>query len=158
MIKKARKMKVDSKEFRVSPGKKVDLGKWPTIVEPYSKSKKQYKELLLEHMEKLSSLQQLHYASNHYALLVIFQGMDGAGKDSVIRHVMSGVNPRVARSTVSSSQALKNSNTIFSGAPRAGFQNAAGLASSIVPITRRCLSFECIRSFFAARGCPRNVA
>jgi PPK2 family polyphosphate:nucleotide phosphotransferase len=93
MIKKARKMKVDSKEFRVSPGKKVDLGKWPTIVEPYSKSKKQYKELLREHMEKLSSLQQLHYASNHYALLVIFQGMDGAGKDGVIRHVMSGVNP-----------------------------------------------------------------
>jgi hypothetical protein len=44
-------------------------------------------------MEKLSSLQQLHYASNRYALLLIFQGMDGAGKDGAIRHVMSGVNP-----------------------------------------------------------------
>jgi len=86
-------MNIDSKDFRVPYGKKVDLSKWPTIVDPYSKSKKQYKELLLEHMEKLSSLQQLHYASNHYALLVIFQGMDGAGKDGAIRHVMSGVNP-----------------------------------------------------------------
>ena len=86
-------MNIDSKDFRLPPGKKVDLRKWPTIVDPYSKSKKQYKELLLEHMEKLSSLQQLHYASNHYALLLIFQGMDGAGKDGAIRHVMSGVNP-----------------------------------------------------------------
>ena len=86
-------MNIDSKDFSVSPGKKVNLSKWPTIVDPYYKSKKQYKELLLEHMEKLSSLQQLHYASNLYALLVIFQGMDGAGKDGAIRHVMSGVNP-----------------------------------------------------------------
>ena len=86
-------MKIDSNDFRVPAGKEVDLGRWPTIVDPYYKSKKQYKELLLEHMEKLSSLQQLHYASNQFALLVIFQGMDGAGKDGAIRHVMSGVNP-----------------------------------------------------------------
>ena len=86
-------MKIDSNDFRVPAGKEVDLGKWPTIVDPYYKSKKQNKELLLEHMEKLSSLQQLHYASNQFALLVIFQGMDGAGKDGAIRHVMSGVNP-----------------------------------------------------------------
>src|SRR5271166_4461528 len=86
-------MKIDSKDFRVSPGKAVDLGKWATIVDPFYKSKRQYKDLLLEHMEKLSSLQQLHYASNQFGLLVIFQGMDGAGKDGAIRHVMSGVNP-----------------------------------------------------------------
>ena len=58
------------------------------------KSKDQYQELLAEHVEKLSSLQQLHYASNRYALLLIFQGMDAAGKDGAIRHVMSGVNPQ----------------------------------------------------------------
>jgi PPK2 family polyphosphate:nucleotide phosphotransferase len=86
-------MKIDSDDFRVPPGKAVDLSKWPTRVDPFYKSKKQYKELLLEHMDRLSSLQQLHYASNRYALLVIFQGMDGAGKDGAIRHVMSGVNP-----------------------------------------------------------------
>jgi len=60
---------------------------------PYCESKKVYKELLRRHMEKLSSLQQLHYATNRHALLLIFQGMDSAGKDGAIRHVMSGVNP-----------------------------------------------------------------
>src|SRR5579863_6899360 len=86
-------MKIDTKDFSLKPDNKVDLSKWPTIGDPYYKSKKEYKELLLKHMEKLNSLQQLHYASNHYALLLIFQGMDGAGKDGAIRHVMSGVNP-----------------------------------------------------------------
>jgi PPK2 family polyphosphate:nucleotide phosphotransferase len=42
----------------------------------------------------LTSLQQLHYASNRYALMLIFQGMDAAGKDGAIRHVMSGINPQ----------------------------------------------------------------
>ncbi len=64
------------------------------MVKPVYKSKKQYQELLEEHVEKLSSLQQLHYASNRYALLLIFQGMDAGGKDGAIRHVMSGVNPQ----------------------------------------------------------------
>ena len=84
---------IDLKDYCVPPDKKVDLSKWPTIVKPYAKSTKQYKELLDQHIEKLSSLQRLHYASHHYALLLIFQGMDGAGKDGAIRHVMSGVNP-----------------------------------------------------------------
>src|SRR5579862_4979348 len=86
-------MSIDSKDFRVPADKKVDLSRWPTIVDPYSKSDKQYKELLQLHLEKLCSQQELLYASHSYALLMIFQGMDGAGKDGVIRHVMSGVNP-----------------------------------------------------------------
>jgi PPK2 family polyphosphate:nucleotide phosphotransferase len=86
-------MSINSKTYRVPPGKKVDLSKWPTIVDPFYNSKKQYKEILHQHMEKLSALQQLHYASNQHALLLIFQGMDAAGKDGAIRHVMSGVNP-----------------------------------------------------------------
>ena len=85
-------MKINSKDFRVR-GEKVNLKKWPTIIKPFCKSKKQYKELLEEHVEKLSGLQQLHYASNRYALLLIFQALDAAGKDGSIRHVMSGVNP-----------------------------------------------------------------
>jgi PPK2 family polyphosphate:nucleotide phosphotransferase len=86
------KMKINSKEFRVT-GKKVTLSEWPTIAKPFFKSKKEYRKLLAEHVEGLSALQQLHYASNRYALLLIFQGMDAAGKDGAIRHVMSGVNP-----------------------------------------------------------------
>jgi PPK2 family polyphosphate:nucleotide phosphotransferase len=86
-------MNIDSKAYRVSPDKSVDLSEWPTIVDPCCKSKKQYKQLQCRHLEKLSSLQKLLYASQRYALLLIFQGMDAAGKDGAIRHVMSGVNP-----------------------------------------------------------------
>ena len=88
------KMKINSKDFRVRPGAKVKLNEWPTTVNPFCKSRKQYKKLLEAHVEALSALQQLHYASNRYALLLIFQGMDAAGKDGAIRHVMSGVNPQ----------------------------------------------------------------
>ena len=86
-------MKINSKDFRVRPREKVKLHKWPTIVKPYCKSKKHYKTLLEKHVEELSSLQQLHYASDRYALLLIFQALDAAGKDGSIQHVMSGVNP-----------------------------------------------------------------
>jgi PPK2 family polyphosphate:nucleotide phosphotransferase len=64
------------------------------MVKPFCKSKKHYQKRLREHIEELSSLQQLHYASNRYALMLVFQGMDAAGKDGAIRHVMSGVNPQ----------------------------------------------------------------
>jgi PPK2 family polyphosphate:nucleotide phosphotransferase len=87
-------VKIDSKDFRVRPEKKVKLKEWPTIVKPFCKSKKRYQKLLGEHVEELSLLQHLHYASNRYALLLIFQGMDAGGKDGAIRHVMSGVNPQ----------------------------------------------------------------
>jgi PPK2 family polyphosphate:nucleotide phosphotransferase len=86
-------MKIDSRDFRVRHGDKSKLKKWPTIIEPFCKTKKEYQKLLEKHVEELSSLQQLHYASDRYALLLIFQAMDAAGKDGAIRHVMSGVNP-----------------------------------------------------------------
>jgi PPK2 family polyphosphate:nucleotide phosphotransferase len=86
-------MRIHSRDFRVRSGKKLDLKKWPTIIKPYCKTKEQYQTLLEKHIAELSALQQLHYASNCYALLLIFQGMDSAGKDGAIRHVMSGVNP-----------------------------------------------------------------
>jgi PPK2 family polyphosphate:nucleotide phosphotransferase len=86
-------LKIRSKDFHVSSGKKVELDKWPTIVKPFFQSKEEYKELLEAHVEGLSARQQLHYASGRYAMLLIFQGMDSAGKDGAIRHVMSGVNP-----------------------------------------------------------------
>jgi PPK2 family polyphosphate:nucleotide phosphotransferase len=87
-------MKISSKDFRVREGDDVDLGKWPTIVDPVYKSKEQYQELLTDHVTRLSSQQQLLYASNRHAILLVFQAMDAAGKDGAIRHVMSGVNPQ----------------------------------------------------------------
>jgi PPK2 family polyphosphate:nucleotide phosphotransferase len=87
-------MKINTKDFRVAAGKKVKLDKWPTQVKPVYKSKKQYKALLEKQVEELSEQQQLHYASDSYAVLLIFQAMDAAGKDGAIKHVMSGINPQ----------------------------------------------------------------
>jgi PPK2 family polyphosphate:nucleotide phosphotransferase len=88
------KMNNSSNDFRVAEGDEVNLKKWPTRVDPVYKSKEQYEELLREHVAQLSSQQQLLYASNRYAVLLIFQAMDAAGKDGAIQHVMSGVNPQ----------------------------------------------------------------
>ena len=87
-------MKFHLKHFRVPQGKRLDLHERSTAIDPFYTSKKDYKKLLAEHVEKLSSLQQIHYARNKYAVLLIFQAMDAAGKDGAIRHVMSGVNPQ----------------------------------------------------------------
>src|SRR6476661_5601636 len=87
-------MTIGSEEFRVKEDDKVRLKKQPTLVKPYYKSKKQYRRLLENQIEQLSSLQRRFYADDRYALLLIFQAMDAAGKDGVIRHVMSGINPQ----------------------------------------------------------------
>jgi PPK2 family polyphosphate:nucleotide phosphotransferase len=87
-------MKINSNDFRVPEGEHVDLNKWPTKAAPVYGSKEQYKKLLEDHVAQLSAQQHLLYASNRYALLLIFQAMDAAGKDGAISHVMSGVNPQ----------------------------------------------------------------
>jgi len=87
-------MKIKSDDFRVQEGEKVELKNWPTLVKPVYQSKDQYEELLGGQVAELSALQQLQYASNRYAVLLIFQAMDAAGKDGAIKHVMSGVNPQ----------------------------------------------------------------
>jgi PPK2 family polyphosphate:nucleotide phosphotransferase len=87
-------MKIDSDDFRVREGKTINLKKWPTEVQPYYKSKKDLETMLSERIDELSELQTLLYASDRYAVLLIFQAMDAAGKDSAIKHVMSGVNPQ----------------------------------------------------------------
>jgi PPK2 family polyphosphate:nucleotide phosphotransferase len=87
------KTKINSQQFRVDPDEGFSLSKRPTSIKAICSSSKHYEKLLEEHAQELQSLQKLHYASKHYALLLIFQGMDGAGKDGAIRHVMSGVNP-----------------------------------------------------------------
>jgi PPK2 family polyphosphate:nucleotide phosphotransferase len=85
---------IKPRDFRVKPGSKVDLKKWPTRVKPVYESKEDYKNILGERIEKLRALQNLLYASDSYAVLLIFQAMDAAGKDSMVKHVMSGVNPQ----------------------------------------------------------------
>jgi PPK2 family polyphosphate:nucleotide phosphotransferase len=87
-------MKIQSKDFCVRQGDEVNLKKWPTVVHPLYQSKEQYREVLQDHVSRLSEQQQLLYASARYAVLLIFQAMDAAGKDGAIKHVMSGINPQ----------------------------------------------------------------
>ena len=66
-------MPIKSTDFRVNEGARVDLKKWPTRVRPSYKTGRQYKDMLAAHVKELSAQQELLYASNSYALLLIFQ-------------------------------------------------------------------------------------
>jgi len=85
---------IDCDDFRVRPRDKVSLVKWPTRVRPYYQSRKQVADLLEAHTAQLAEQQVMLYARHDRSLLLIFQAMDAAGKDSAIKHVMSGVNPQ----------------------------------------------------------------
>jgi PPK2 family polyphosphate:nucleotide phosphotransferase len=85
-------MKIHPDDF--CAGKKVHLDKRPTRIKPVYASKDDYQEMLAGQVARLDAQQQLLYASNQHAVLLIFQAMDAAGKDGVIRHVMSGINPQ----------------------------------------------------------------
>ena len=87
-------MLINSDHFRVREGTDVRLKKWPTRVDPVYGSDRDYQKILEKHVQDLSSQQEMLYASNRYAILLIFQAMDAAGKDGAIEHVMSGVNPQ----------------------------------------------------------------
>jgi PPK2 family polyphosphate:nucleotide phosphotransferase len=80
--------------FRVRPGERLRLKHRPTRVKPFYESKADYEARLARHTEQLAEQQNLLYADDRYALLLVFQAMDAAGKDSCIKHVMSGVNPQ----------------------------------------------------------------
>ncbi|MEH6435866.1 ADP-polyphosphate phosphotransferase [Massilia sp. DD77] len=87
-------MKIDAQRFCVSGEHRVSLDSWPTQIGKVYRSKQHYRELLDRHVARLSARQQVLFASNSHAVLLIFQAMDAAGKDGAIKHVMSGVNPQ----------------------------------------------------------------
>ncbi len=87
-------MKIDIERFRAREGAPVDLARWPTRVAPVYSDEDDYQDMLRAHVRKLSQQQEMLYASSTFSVLLIFQAMDAAGKDGVIAHVMSGVNPQ----------------------------------------------------------------
>lgn len=87
-------MRIRTKDYCAKEGKKVNLNKWPTIAKPVYGSKSDYQKQLTKSVDKMIELQTLLYSTNRNAILIIFQGMDAAGKDGTIKHVMSGVNPQ----------------------------------------------------------------
>jgi PPK2 family polyphosphate:nucleotide phosphotransferase len=88
------KSSVRVKRFRVRPGQQVDLDQWPTDVPKLYSSEADATAQLAEQVARTSELQDVLYASDRHALLLIFQAMDAAGKDGAIKHVLSGVNPQ----------------------------------------------------------------
>ena len=87
-------MKIKPEKFRVRENENVKLKHWPTRVKPFYQSKEEYKQILEAHVAEMSALQSQLYAGSRYAMLLIFQAMDAAGKDGAIKHVMSGINPQ----------------------------------------------------------------
>jgi PPK2 family polyphosphate:nucleotide phosphotransferase len=87
-------MAIDPKDYRVRAKHAVKLGHWPTAIKPLYRSEEAYQETLSRQQHKLDELQKLLYAERRHALLVIFQGMDAAGKDSAIAHIFGSVNPQ----------------------------------------------------------------
>jgi len=85
--------RIDIRDFRVEEGGKLDLRKHPTRIEPLYASKAEYEKRLAKQTSEIAHLQNLQYAHDRYAVLLIFQAMDAAGKDGAIKHVMSGINP-----------------------------------------------------------------
>jgi PPK2 family polyphosphate:nucleotide phosphotransferase len=85
---------METSKFKVSPGNKVKLSDYQTDYSGDIKSKKHAGKLLKVNIKKMAELQDRLYAHDRYGLLIIFQAMDAAGKDSTIKHVMSGVNPQ----------------------------------------------------------------
>ena len=80
--------------FRIPAGKKLNLSKYPTDFTGDYRDKVQAKADLAQNIERLAELQYVLYAQNKYSLLIVLQAMDTAGKDGVIKHVMSGINPQ----------------------------------------------------------------
>ncbi|MFA6232617.1 MAG: polyphosphate kinase 2 family protein [Bacteroidota bacterium] len=85
---------MNSKRFRVPHDEKIRLADYDTAFTGDFKSKTEAKEDLAKDIARLAELQDVLYAHDTHALLVIFQALDAAGKDSTIKHVMSGINPQ----------------------------------------------------------------
>ena len=100
----------DGSDFRlkdIDPGDTLDLG---------SEDKPRAKEALAKGVEALAELQDMLYAQDRWAVLLVFQAMDAAGKDGTIKHVMSGSIRRVAKSIPSRPRHPRSWITIFCGA------------------------------------------
>ena len=85
---------MNTEHFLAHPGKKLNLKDYPTDFTGDYKEKKDAEKDLQKNIKRLAELQDVLYAQNIHALLIIFQAMDAAGKDSTIEHVMSGINPQ----------------------------------------------------------------
>jgi PPK2 family polyphosphate:nucleotide phosphotransferase len=85
---------MDYEKLIAPPGKKIHLAHFDTTYTDEFTKKKEAKQKLKNDIEQLKELQAKFYAQDNYALLIVLQAPDAAGKDGTIKHVMSGVNPQ----------------------------------------------------------------
>jgi PPK2 family polyphosphate:nucleotide phosphotransferase len=85
--------------FQIKSGKQPDLKDYHTDYDQGLLTRKDGEEILADNILKMAALQDKLYAEGHYSILIIFQGMDAAGKDGVIKHVMTGLNPQGVKVT-----------------------------------------------------------
>jgi len=83
-----------TEKFLAKSNEKINLSKIPTDDTQNFADKSDANKMVEENIERMQELQYQLYASDKYSLLFIFQAMDAAGKDSTIKHVMSGLNPQ----------------------------------------------------------------
>lgn len=85
--------RVNADKYKVKPGETVNLKEWKTDYEGNRLNKEYGVTLLEESRKELAEVQEKLYAQNRYSILIILQAMDAAGKDSAIKHIMTGFNP-----------------------------------------------------------------
>jgi PPK2 family polyphosphate:nucleotide phosphotransferase len=85
---------MDINQFLAEPGKFHSLAKFKTDSTAGVSDKEEAEDWMKKYIKEMQELQDVLYADNSFAVLLIFQAMDGAGKDSTIKNVMSGINPQ----------------------------------------------------------------
>ena len=144
---------MDPTRFRVRPDQHVTLRGWdPADTRPF-KNKRKAQGRLERGIERLVALQELLFAQDRWSVLLIFQAMDAAGKDSAIKHVMSGVNPQGTQVLVQARRRTRSSITISCGAARRRCPSAAASASSTARTTKSCSWSASIPRFWRSRSC-----
>jgi Uncharacterized conserved protein len=151
-------MKIDSKQFRVAEKEDVRLDGRPTALKPLYDSKEEYRDVLAEHVRELSEGQERLYAHDRYSLLVIFQAMDGAGKDSAIKHVMSGVNPQGCRVSSFKHPSAEELDHDFLWRTTRWLPERGQIGIFNRSTTKKFLLFEFIPRFFGVRPFLRNCS
>lgn len=87
-------MKINIQDFLYNGNRKFSVQKTETKIPDFYENKADYEAKMLKYQQEIDALQSMMYAHNRYGMLIIFQAMDAAGKDSAIKYIFSGVNPQ----------------------------------------------------------------
>jgi len=106
----SKKERLNWDQYKVSDGVNFSLKDFHTSIRKKDFGKDETEHLIQKDIEELASLQDILYADNHHALLIIIQALDAAGKDGTVKHIMSGVNPNGVKVTSFKSPSINELN------------------------------------------------